>query len=479
MEYPDPIWQRTISSLDLSGSPSLAMGPNDSVYWVVSSRGTFGSVATSRLTIVVGAHDKEGNLLWVLQDARLTSTATDTQPQLTVGEEGELYVVYTTTGSTPGNTNMQNVFSLCGGCSLLKGPEDIVIARLDPQATGPPTVVWVKQDSTLNSCARETSPSIVFNTVSNQLLVAYQTTGATLCEARVGSPNIVLTAFTPAGGLAWATQNNLFNSRGQNGTPSVTYDASGCVYMAYTITSPVEGGTFQGVKDIEVVKCHPEGSPVRIVRDWILSATYILSTPLADTDPVIVCDRERGILYVAFATNGTISGGTHTSATTDLALVAFSTDGTHLWSFQSPSINEPTYQYVSVDHPVIALDSVGNVYVATHARRTDGNSMLLVLRFQPGSPATSWLVRCGYRTYRAYIPVGLQGAPRALVFTTGDVYSPPALTIQEGNLYLGFHTFASTDAFSLTALRQQYPYEDMSAFEYMTDFVGPCKNCVD
>jgi hypothetical protein len=479
MEYPDPIWQASIpASVDLSGAPSVLVGPNDIAYWAVSSRGSFSTVSTSKHAILLGAHDKNGTLLWTLQDPALYSNSADTQPKLAIGSEGELYVVYTTTGSTPGNKNMENVFSICGSCSLLKGPEDIVVARINI-AENVPTVAWVLQDSTLNSCARETAPSIVFNMATNQLVLSYQSTGSTLCTARVGSPNIVLVAITPSGGLAWALQNDLLNSKQQNGTPSITYDNDGNIYLAYTITGVVPGGTFLGVKDVEVVRIHPEGSPVNMIRDWILSASFTLSTPLLDKDPAIVCDRDRNLLYVAFCTNGTVTGGTHSNAITDLVLTAFTTSGQHLWSFQSPEINEASYEYTSIDNPSLALDSNGNVYVACHAISIGGKDMILLFRFESNSPTTSWLFTCGYKTYRAYVPAGLQGSPRSISFVTSGSYSPPSLAIQEGNLYLAFNEFSSTDVFYLTALRQQYPFEDTTAFGYMLDYVGACRNCTD
>lgn len=476
--YPRVTWQQTLAaSIDLAGSPALAVAPNDTVYFAVSAKGVFASLpSVSTYQIVIGAVDKDGSLLWTYRPPQLVSTVADTQPTLHIGPTGELYVAFVTTGAVPGKINQYNVVSFCGSCGTTSGLEDFVVARINGAASGTPSIAWVLQDATIDSCSRETRPRLALDAARGYLLIAGLSTGATLCNVAVGSPNLVISALSmTTGGLVWAYQSDEINCTGQNGSPSITVDAAGNIYVAYTITTSVMGGQYQGgTSDVEVIRFHTEGSPINIVRDWILSASTIVNSTLADTDPTIVCDSSRNTLYLAFATTGVVPGGTKTSTGSDIVFASINaTTGSLNWLREDPYYNQVYYRYSSADSPVLALDVNGALYMAAHAiDAATSNGMILMFRLNPDTGDSAWFYNLGATVYRAYLPAINGGGPQT-VFSGPSPYSAPWVAIGGGNLYVGFNKQDSI-TFELLGLRQIQRYEDITAFEYMNEYTGIC-----
>jgi hypothetical protein len=486
--YPSVVWQHVVTSTsDFLGTPSLTIGPNDSVYFAASQRGTasfnsFSMGGSAGYQILVGGFDSSGNPRWLLQDPRMNGGG-DTEPVIAFGESDELYVAYTTIGATPTNKNQQNVFSLCGNCSILKGPEDLVVARIDGISGSSPTVTWVLQDAKLNSCARESHPCIVYDRFQKRLLVAYQSTGATLCQARVGSPNIVVASLSTDGALGWATQNNSLNSGGQNTAPKISVDSSGNIYLAYVVGAQVSGGgPFVGDTDIEVVRMHVEqaGCSTTVVRDWILSSSGVINTPVGDREPDIFFDTNLNLLFLTFITDGTVPGGIKSVADSNLVVASISPSGEIIQLLQSPLFNDVAFQYKTIDNPAITVDKDQIVYIAAHAVQADGNSMVLVFAVlaQLEGGLTRWVYQCGYKTYRAYIPAASGFTPpRSIYSTSGASFSSPDLVTNGGNLYMSF-VKQDTNELTVAALVQSGQYVDLTAFQYMLD-TSICSVCND
>lgn len=480
MLYPRVEWQNDIQvATDISGRPTVLVGPNDILYFALSSKGAVESfpASTDFFSIVVGALDASGSLLWLFQDPAMVTSSEDAQPSLALGPAGDLYVTFMTIGAIPGATNGINTFSLCGNCSGPNaGPEDIVVARLNVTLTGA-SLVWIKQDDYLNSCNRETKPSVVFDIHENRLLIAYECTGATLCNVALGTPNIVLVVLDPsAGHLIWSYQGELLNARGgQNRNPSLTVDALGNIYIAYGITARVEGGgALQGIQDIEVVKLRAdvEGCGLVVKRGWILSAVTTVNAGdfASNQTPSLVCDPLSDRLFLAFTTNGQVPGGERTSAITDLVSVGLTaSSGELLWIQQGGRFNEHTYRYQSIDNPVVTIDAVDrNVYLAAHAYDPDSEDMIVMFRLNPATGFSQWYWRENLATnYRAYIPLAAFETPFSAEITSSSL-SQPSITIGSGFLFLGTHIYAPLTC-TLIALRQQEPVQDMTAFEYMAN----------
>lgn len=479
MLYPRVVWKSNVPVVtDISGHPTILTGPNDILYFAISASGSVGSFSNgSTYSIVVGALDVSGSLLWLFQSPDMVTSSHDTQPILALGPTNDLYVAYTTVAAIPGSTNGTDTFTFCGNCSgPTAGPEDIVVARLNVSLTDA-SLAWIKQDAYLNSCHRESRPSMVYDRYEGRLLIVYECTGATLCNVALGSPNIVLVVLTPdQGDLAWSYQGELLNARdGQNRTPSLTVDAAGNVYVAYAVTSPVDGGgALQGIQDVEVVKLRAdvEGCGLIVKRGWILSSVTTVNAGnfASNQTPSIVCDPHSDRLYVAFTTNGQVPGGQKTSAITDIVIVGIAAStGSFLWIQQSERFNEHTYRYTSINNPKITIDAVEkNVYIAAHAYDTQSEDMILMFRLNPETGYSKWYWRTDLSTnYRGYIPVAAFETPFSAKITPSQV-SQPSLSIDSGLLFVGTNIFSPLSC-TLIALKQQEPIQEMTAFEYMAN----------
>jgi hypothetical protein len=485
MEYPRVDWSRTITTtLDISGSPTMIVGPDDSVFFAVSASGTVsgGTLALPDVTtlgIYVGAMDKSGSLQWLLRDSRLFSNANDTAPSLVLGSAGELYLAFVTPGAVPSRSNCADVPSLCGSCGATAGRDDIVLARIDGAVSGSPTIAWVVQDAYLNSCSNENRVRLHYDTAQNRLFIAYQTGGATLCNNRIGTPNIVLVCFNTAGYLTWSYQAELLNGAGANEAPCVATDASGGVYIAYTITAPVSGGaaSLTGTKDVEVIKLHIEGELVRVVRDWILSgATTPINSAGVNTDPYIVCDPTRNALYLAFTATEAVPGGTKTATGSDIVFAAINTtNGALTWIVQGPEWNEVTYRYNSVDTPSLALNQYGSLYATAHAYDTGGNAMILVWNINPTTAISSWYFRTDISSvYRAYVLAAAFTAPFMAVEAAAP-FSAAALAVYAGHIYLTFNR-RDTGTQYVVGLNETINYLEYNAQQYIRNVTSICSS---
>jgi hypothetical protein len=479
MEYPRPNWTAALSStVDISGAPCLVVGPNDSVYFAVAATGIFGTLpVTSTYDIILGCYAGDGTLRWLFRDPSLVTGTNDSQPQLVLGLSGEAYLAFVTPGAIPGRTNGADVPSLCGNCGATAGRQDIVLARLDGiSPTTPPTVTWRVQDAYLNSCNNETALRLHFDHVGNQLFLVYQSSGATLCNVALGTPNIVLVVFAPAGYLIWSYQGNLLNSTGSNTAPSVATDGIGGVYLAYAHTTAVSGGGgMQGVQDVEVVRLRTEGTPLRVVRDWILSATTTINSPGTNADPYIVADTMRNIVYLAFTATQTVPGGQKTATGSDIVFASITSTGTVNWLLQKSEYNEVTYRYSSIDHPILSLDQYGNVFMAAHAvNQNTGQDQIVMIKINPGTQM-GWYFRVDIaNVYRSYIVAADYVTPFQAVQATSP-FSVPGIAIYAGQLYVGFVQYATATQ-HIVGLAQTLNYLEYTAQEYMRSFTGICSS---
>lgn len=153
----------------------------------------------------------------------------------------------------------------------------------------------------------------------------------------------------------WKKQiSSVFNKDTDTPKPAVVVDMNGNIYVAFvTITPPIEGQTNVGMIDICVVKFDPDGQAI-----WYRQQPSFDTTE-DDVDPAI-CVDSIGNVYVAYSTNGSVSGQVEPIITLDIVVFKLNTNGDTLWVKQSSSFNTPGNDY----GPTIGADSSGNVYVA-------------------------------------------------------------------------------------------------------------------
>ncbi len=471
--YPRAEWTASFPTTDLSGNPAIVVDLSRAYFACVG--GSVGSLAaTGYASILVGCVDLSGNAQWLFRDPRMITSATDTQPTLAIGD-GALFVSYTTVGAIPGATNGKNTFSFCGNCGGPQaGMEDIVVARIDNLIA--PTLTWIRQDGYLNSCNKETAPQLWYDTAISRLLLAYECTGATLCQNPVGTINLVVAALDLSGGLSWAYQGPLLNGPGNNRSPSLTTDLSGNIYIAYTIDQRVQGGaTLQGTTDVEVVKLHAhvEGCNVVVERSWILSAVSTVNAAGAiNGTPSISCSA-TGDLCLTFTTTGQVPSGTQTSANRDIVFVGLHTNGTLQWIQQNPYFNEDTYRYQSVDSSQTVRSCGSVIYTIGHAQDVSGVDMLLMWRSSPNTGDPEWFYQPNSaQRYRTYIPVARFGTPFAAQ-TTNALLSNPTMAVCSSIMVVAVANYTTGELW-IFGISEQEPYSNIPAFEY---FLQSSKIC--
>ena len=471
-QYPRPTWTQTFgSTMDLSGVPATVVGPDDKLYFAVSSKGLFAGTLTSTYTIFIGCVNGGGVTEWVFHDPSLMSATDDTQPTLSIGPSGELYVAFMTPGNIPGTYNGADVVSLCDGCTTTGGRQDIVLARINGATVGSPSVAWRIQNAYLNSCNNEYLPQMAVDAHNNQLVLVYECTGSTLCSPATGTPNVVCVSFTLQGIFQWAFQSNLLNGSGANRKPSVTVDLSGNVYVAYTITASVSGGgIMQGTEDVEIIRLRRSGGLT--YRDWIFSASNTINSPGINTDPHIVFDPKTRCLYVAYTATLTAPGGYKSAPGADLVVIALTTDGTLEFLRQSAAFNEPAYFYSTIDRPRIAVGSTGILYISARAvLQSTGNDMVLAFKLNPGT-GKGWFFRQGANDFGAYIVATDMIAPFQ-VLNVAAPFSPPAISNHSGFVYLTFIRYNSATLY-VVALSQNVNYLEYTAQQYMQNEITIC-----
>ncbi len=471
MEYPRPRWTQTFTStMDLSGNPTTVVGPDDKLYFAVASKGLFAGTLTSQYTIFVGCLSSSGTTEWIFQDPLLTSNAEDVHPALAMGTSGELYLAFTTTGNIPGLYNAADILSLCGSCGSTAGRQDLVVARINGVTVGSPSIAWRIQNGYINSCNNEYLPTLLV--ANNRLLLVYQCNAATLCSPPVGTTNIICVSIDLNGNYHWTYQGNLLNGIGANQSPSIAADLSGNIYIAYTITSAVSGGTLLGTQDVEVVRLRRTGAI--FVRDWILSALHTINSPGINADPHLVFDSITTRLYLAFTATQAVPGGTKTATGSDLVVVCLSLDGTIVFSKQTGAFNAISYRYSSIDNPRIALNQYGVVYISAHAiLESTGSEMILAFQINPGT-MKGWFFRQGSNEFNAYLAAADIVAPFQVLLVSAP-FSRPIISTFAGQIYLTFVRYNSATLY-VVALAQIINYLEYTSQEYMRNIVPLCRS---
>jgi hypothetical protein len=256
-----------------------------------------------------------------------------------VDSSGNTYVSYSSFGTPSGGTHT--------------GAYDVVVFKMDTNGN----VVWIKQESTMNTTGYDFYPSIAADSSGN-VYVSYQSDGTVSGGTFLGGYDVVVFKLDINGNTVWSKQTEVMNTVGNDQYPKITVDSSENVYVSYFTNNTVSGGTNVGDMDVVVFKLDINGNMV-----WI-KQTEVMNTTSIDQYPTIAADSS-GNVYVSYYTGGTVSGGTLTGAY-DIVVFKMDTNGNMVWIKQEFVMNTTSYD----QYPSIAVDSSGNVYVSYHGRGT-------------------------------------------------------------------------------------------------------------
>jgi hypothetical protein len=333
-------------------NPAIAVDASGNIYGCYASNAnSFGSTGSGLATsdIFVFKMNVSGTVLWTKKDASFNTPVNDTVPSIAVDTEGNVCVMYQTAagGLAPG---------ALGGATM--GNNDIVVFKLNG-SNG--SLIWAKQDSTLNTSASD-SPARLITDSSNNIYLGYHTGGTVSGgTAMGGAGDIVLVKLRPDGTRDWVKQDSTINTALIDSTAAIGIDTTGNIYMAWQTQSviPNSGETATQLTNYNIAVVKFDSSNNGNIL-WSKQRN-IFNTNADDQNASIAIDS-NGNTYVAYQANASsdsvVSGGI-ASGNTDIVVFKLDANGEFVWSKQDPIINT-----TGADTAVsITVDASGNPYI--------------------------------------------------------------------------------------------------------------------
>jgi hypothetical protein len=319
-----------------SSTGSIATMADGTSYITFKTSGTVsGGTNSGQNDIVVSKISSSGTFIWTKQHSAVNTIVDDYDPMIAVDGSGNAYVVYKTSGTVSGGTNI----SL--GASL-------VVFKLNSSGV----TQWVTQDTIVNTEFDNTYPVIAADNSGN-VYVSYATDASVSSGTNSGSYDIVLLKLDTNGVNQWIIQQPAMNTGYDDITPSLAVDSNGNSYITYSTDGTVSGGTnFEVTTDIVIAKVNTSGSIV-----WIKQLES-MNTNGSDTNPYIAVDTS-GNVYATYRTPGTVSGGT-SNENMNMVVFKMDTDGNLLWIQQTADMNGLDGDAIPSS---LAVDASGNVLV--------------------------------------------------------------------------------------------------------------------
>ena len=327
-----------------AASANIAVDSQGSVYstWSISSGGAVsGGTSTGNTDIIIMKMNSSGVIQWLKQPPGLNTSAGEASPNICIDSSNNIYIAYQSSGTTSGGTSL--------------GLPDISIAKLDSNGN----IITLKQFPLYNTTTTDSNPFITVDNSFN-LYLTYLTIGTISGGTKsgtAGSQDLVVVSFDSNFNVIWLIQNRIYNTVANEGNPNIAVDNSGGVYISYNVSATVSGGTLVGSADIVVVKLSASTGVVQ----WNLQNPN-LNTTLGDLSPRLSCDAS-GFLYVAYQTQGTVSGGT-SAINQDIVVAKIDSNRNILWIKQNRIFNTNSFD----QNPAFKVDSLGNSYICYDTR---------------------------------------------------------------------------------------------------------------
>ncbi len=217
--------QTAMSTSDADIEPALAVDSAGNCYVSYHSASTVsgGTFLGGTHDIVVFKLSTTGDLLWIKQQASMSTSGADIDSSIAVDLSGNCYVAYGSTGTVSGGVN--------------SGASDIVVFKLATDGS----VQWIKQEAAMNSAGDDLRPTIALDS-NGFLYVAYQTTGQVSGGTNAGLNDIVVMKFASSYPFT-APSEPIAVSASNVGTTSLTVswippsETGGAAITGYTVTS--------------------------------------------------------------------------------------------------------------------------------------------------------------------------------------------------------------------------------------------------
>ena len=145
------------------------------IYVTYATSGTTsGNTSTGNEDIVVLKMNTDGTVLWIRQNSLMNTNANSRVPSATIDKYDNLYVSYSTIGTSSGQINT--------------GGQDIVVFKMNSEGD----VQWIRQNSFMNTSLDDVIPSVSIDQYGN-IYVAYITLGGTASgQSLIGGQDVVI-----------------------------------------------------------------------------------------------------------------------------------------------------------------------------------------------------------------------------------------------------------------------------------------------
>ncbi|MEO0236737.1 MAG: hypothetical protein ABIN35_00695 [candidate division WOR-3 bacterium] len=260
------LWIKNQHDINTPGgnyNPAIAVDHEDCcylTYWC-DGQSITGETASGNTDIIIIRTDPNGNVLWVRQRPSFNTNDQDDSPSITVDQNNNCYVAYSTYGATLSNQSSGNF--------------DIAITKLDSNGN----VFWTIQKPTFNSNSADIAPAIKA-IPPGFLYLSYSTYGLISGQTKTGQPDIVITQLDYDGNFIDLLQQPDFNTPVENVFPDISVDLNGNCYVVFYSINPEDGVETQELKIVKV------SSLICVVGQ-----TQIL---MGDGHQKRICDIQRG-----------------------------------------------------------------------------------------------------------------------------------------------------------------------------------------
>ena len=210
------VWTRQQATMNTTLQEANAWISGDysgNVYVSYYTTGTIsgGTFAGGSQDIVVLKMDTNGSIVWTRQRTIMNTAGGDLYPKISLDYIGNLYVIYQTTGTVSGGTNMG-------------GANDIVFFKMDSNGN----LVWIKQEGIMNTAGDDNTPAISAD-INGNIYLTYQTTGTVSGGTFLGLWDIVVAKYAPSGSVP--------------GAPTAISAVAGNSQATVSFTAPTNNGS--------------------------------------------------------------------------------------------------------------------------------------------------------------------------------------------------------------------------------------------